>query len=519
MNEDNGFLKGTVILGFSSLVVKFLSAIYRIPLTRMIGAGGMGRYTAAFNFFMPFFSLATAGITPTVSRLCATNTSKDKEYIVSLQRKAALCFGITSFISVGAGLVSGYVYSAYMDIPMIFIGMVLLCPNLIFATFEAIYKGISQGTMNMSVSAKAGVIESSVKTVIGICSVYLAGVLAGSSRGDMQLICAFATVSVSGFVCFAYLYRNFRKTYGKTEKNRTISSRLLFSMAVPISASALVVSLSNFCDSAVCLSIIKNIPDNRLTAAYSFISFSAVEEKAIWLFGVYQGLCLSVVNLIPSLSAAVGASSLPLITKEINQGDGQRIKRQINRIIRLTAAMVVPVSLFVAFFPDKVLITLYGDNDRQTALATEFLGLMAPVAVLSAFSFPLNSIMHSINKSGAILKILLFSCSVKVGLSIALCRVERINIMGCVISQIVFHTLVFILSVNTVKSVYPPKNIFSNIIYPVMLSYILLSFIRCIWGTVFYNIPVEFATIFFGAVFMAVYLSLLLFIGFFVDKK
>jgi len=71
MTKDNSFIRNTAILGVSGIVVKILSAAYRIPLTRMLGARGMGQYTAAFNIFMPFFSLATAGITPTVSRLCA----------------------------------------------------------------------------------------------------------------------------------------------------------------------------------------------------------------------------------------------------------------------------------------------------------------------------------------------------------------------------------------------------------------------------------------------------------------
>ena len=50
------FIKGTVILAVSGIVVKLLSAAYRIPLTRMIGAEGMGKYSAAFNIFMPLFN-------------------------------------------------------------------------------------------------------------------------------------------------------------------------------------------------------------------------------------------------------------------------------------------------------------------------------------------------------------------------------------------------------------------------------------------------------------------------------
>ena len=37
------FIKGTAILAVSGIVVKLLSAAYRIPLTRMIGAEGMGK--------------------------------------------------------------------------------------------------------------------------------------------------------------------------------------------------------------------------------------------------------------------------------------------------------------------------------------------------------------------------------------------------------------------------------------------------------------------------------------------
>ena len=64
--KEDSFLKGTAVLAVSGIVVKLLSAAYRIPLTRMIGAEGMGKYSAAFNIFMPFFSMAVAGITPTV---------------------------------------------------------------------------------------------------------------------------------------------------------------------------------------------------------------------------------------------------------------------------------------------------------------------------------------------------------------------------------------------------------------------------------------------------------------------
>lgn len=520
MINDNTFLKSTAILGLSGIVVKILSAAYRIPLTRMIGAEGMGQYTAAFNIFMPFFSLATAGITPTISRLCAGNTGGNPADIAAVKKKAGRCFGAVSVVMIAAALIVSNIYSVYIDSPMIFVGVALLCPNLFFATYEAIYKGISQGSMDMTASAKASVLESRSKTVIGICSVYFAGMMVRHNRGRAQLICAFATVSICGFICWVYLHNDFRKKYpAAAVSSMNVTAPMLFSMAVPISMSALVVSLSNFCDTVVCLSIVSNIPDSTLMAAYPFVSFTAVEEKAIWLFGVYQGLCLSVVNLIPSLSAAIGSSGLPLITRAVQSGDAGRINHQTGRLVRLTAVCVVPVSLFVMFFARDVLITLYGDNGAQTALASYFLKIMAPVAIVSAFSFPLNSIMHRAGRSASVFRILLVSCVIKVIVSTGLCSVGRINIMGCIISQIIFHTLVFILSLGAVRSVYPVKNILSALVYPLIVSYILLSFIRAVADFILYTIPTAFRTVFCGGVFVLVYLAVIVFTGLFIDKR
>lgn len=518
--NDNIFIKSTAILTISGVVVKLLSAAYRIPLTRMIGAEGMGKYSAAFNIFMPFFSLAVAGITPTVSRLRAVSKAEQLYSYTDIRKTASKYFGIASLVLAATALAVSYIYGGYIGSPMIFIGVALLCPNLIFATFEAVYKGISQGSMNMAVTAKASLLESSAKLIIGITSVYLAGVMVMKNAGDAQLICAFATISICGRICLAYMHRDFGRTYPVNSKTdgRPLSAATLFSMSVPISLSALVVSLANFFDTVICLSIVKSIPDSALIAAYPFISFSAEDKKAIWLFGVYQGLCLSVVNLIPSLSSAVGSSGLPLITRSMRADDRQAVKRQGDKLMNFTSFIVVPVSLFVAFFPNEVLITLYGDRGAQTALATYFIRFMAPVAILSAFTFPLNSILHANKKSDAILKILLFACGVKVVLSGWLCSQPQINIMGCVISQIVFHCIVFVLSVMAVKKYSPGIQVIRTLVMPVSVAYLLLTFLRIFADFVLYTVPTVFKTFLCGGVFVVVYVTIFLFMGFFIDN-
>ena len=253
-------------------------------------------------------------------------------------------------------------------------------------------------------------------------------------------------------------------------------------------------------------------------AAFPFISFTAVQEKALWLFGVYQGLCLSVINLIPSFSAAIGASGLPVISLAVAQGNTGLVRRQTSRLVKLTALCVVPVSLFVMFFSSDVLITLYGNNGAQTTLAAYFLKIMAPVAILSAFSFPLNAIMHSRGKSSTIFRILLVACGAKMVLSARLCSLGSVNIMGCVISQMVFHIIVFALSVRAVASYCPPSGLFRAMAVPAVVAYILLTFVRILADFVLYSLPCAFRTVLCGGLFIAVYGLVMVFASPLIDK-
>ena len=118
-NQDT-FIRSTALLAVSGVAVKILSAAYRIPLTRMIGAEGMGKYSAAFNIFMPFFSLAVAGITPTISRLAAMQKEDDSSAYISIKKKAAGVYGVLSVLLIAVAVVVSWFYSIHMESPMIF---------------------------------------------------------------------------------------------------------------------------------------------------------------------------------------------------------------------------------------------------------------------------------------------------------------------------------------------------------------------------------------------------------------
>ena len=48
MNKNNKILKGAIALGLGAFVTKLLGAIYRIPLTNLLGGLGLGLYQMVF---------------------------------------------------------------------------------------------------------------------------------------------------------------------------------------------------------------------------------------------------------------------------------------------------------------------------------------------------------------------------------------------------------------------------------------------------------------------------------------
>lgn len=62
---------GAGVLLIGSVVAKMLGALYRIPLTNILGAEGMGMYQLVFPVYALFMVLATAGIPTALSRMVA----------------------------------------------------------------------------------------------------------------------------------------------------------------------------------------------------------------------------------------------------------------------------------------------------------------------------------------------------------------------------------------------------------------------------------------------------------------
>ena len=83
----NSLLKSVSILFFATIVAKVIGAVYRIPLTWILGAEGLGIYQLVFPIFSLLLVVSSTG-TPTVlstmisQRLASGQTKNAKQVFV-----------------------------------------------------------------------------------------------------------------------------------------------------------------------------------------------------------------------------------------------------------------------------------------------------------------------------------------------------------------------------------------------------------------------------------------------------
>ena len=76
--KQQSFEYGAIILLCSTMLVKIIGAIFKIPLSRLIGDLGFGYFSSAYDLFTPIYTLAMAGLPIAISRIVAEHMANER---------------------------------------------------------------------------------------------------------------------------------------------------------------------------------------------------------------------------------------------------------------------------------------------------------------------------------------------------------------------------------------------------------------------------------------------------------
>ena len=149
--KQQSFEYGAMILLTSTVLVKLIGAIFKIPLSNLIGDLGFGYFSSAYDLFTPIYTLAMAGLPIAVSRVVAEHMAVGK------YRDVKNALHVTKKIFLITGL-SGLVIMLLLIYPFVKItdptgetiySLFAIAPSLLFCCTMSTYRGYYEGLRNM----------------------------------------------------------------------------------------------------------------------------------------------------------------------------------------------------------------------------------------------------------------------------------------------------------------------------------------------------------------------------------
>ncbi|MFR5061864.1 MAG: oligosaccharide flippase family protein, partial [Christensenellales bacterium] len=160
---------GAGMLAVCSVIAKLLGAMYRIPLTNILGGEGMGLYQMVFPLYTLLLTVSSGGLPVAISRIIAVKLADDDEAgaakVLKVSVAALAVIGIAGSLALALFNDSIAAVQGNRDAALAYVG---IAPAVALVAVLSCYRGYYQGRENMLPSAVSQLIEQAVKLFLGL---------------------------------------------------------------------------------------------------------------------------------------------------------------------------------------------------------------------------------------------------------------------------------------------------------------------------------------------------------------
>lgn len=421
--ENKTYLRGALILIISNAIVKIIGAIFKIPLTNLIGKEGLGYFSVAYNIYSALFVLSTAGLPVALSKMIAEADALGR--VIEVRKIVRVAF--STFAVVGAAA-SGVMFFGARQITM-FIGnasaypaVLAIAPALFFVSVTSTIRGYYQGLSNMAPTAVSQIIEALCKLVVGFAAAWY--VLEKLNMGP-EYAAAGAIFGVMLGTALSAVYLLWKKSREKIkipinsksldQQGRSEILRNLIRIALPITIGSSVLSLTNLIDMIVVM--------NRLQD----VGFS--ETAANGLYGAYN-MSLTLFNLPQTLIVAIAITVIPAISAAFARRDTAGASRTIEYAMRMTAILSLPAAAGLSILSAPILNLLYYKRPDDVMIAAPLLTILGFAVLFVAMVSLTNAILQAMGKVNIPVFTMIAGGAVKLVVNYFLVGTSEVNIYG-----------------------------------------------------------------------------------------
>lgn len=356
------FVHGALILMLSNIIVKAAGALFKIPLSNVIGDGAMGYFGTAYSIYSVCFLISTAGLPVAISRMVSSAIARKRMGEAErIYRVSLLIFVIIGLFGTGLLFFGANALARVIDNPQLAVCIQTISPIMFFICLVSCTRGYFQGNQNMIPTAISQVIEVMGKLGLGLA----AGIFASKQGYAPQTVAAFALSGVTLGVILSAVYMSFAKAVAKRDREVGLDTakrskgeiaKELIAIAIPITISSSIMSLTSVIDSMVS---VKRLNDTCVDVTY-FSQKS--EELAMAIYGAYSAKAITLFNLPTTIVQPFAISIIPAISGAEAQNNKTELKKSIDFTFRMVGAICLPCAFGIGVMAKPILNLLFSGN-------------------------------------------------------------------------------------------------------------------------------------------------------------
>lgn len=391
MFKKRTFIKGTFILIFAGFLIKIIGFFFRIFLSRVLGANGLGIYQLIFPIQGFCYALCSAGIQTAISQMTAGHNNEQTDN----ESKKILCSGM--ILSVTCSLITAillYTNSEWISVHILSesrctIPLQYLSYSIPFSSIHSCISGYYYGKNKAGIPAWSQLVEQ----IVRVASIYMIWItICGNgdvfSPGNAVIGSAIGEISSAAFCILSLNVKNpfaFKPVYlGRIAK-----------ASIPLTSNR------------VMLSIFQSIEAILLPSQLR--SFGLTVETSLAVYGVLTGMALPFILFPATITTAMSSLLLPIIAEADSDNNEQQIKATSE--FSITISILIGIYCTALFYKYGLTIGTTIFNDKSAGYFLMVLSWLCPFMFVS---ITLASILNGLGHTSSTFMLNIISITIRI---------------------------------------------------------------------------------------------------------
>ena len=415
--ERTSMLYGTLLLTGTGIFSQALGFVYRIFLSRLIGAEVMGLYQLVMPVYSVLMSVTAVGLTAAVSNLSAEYHARGNRAAISALLRRCLTLFLALLIPAAAVVIlcCDPISVYLLGDARTQMGLVLLLPCVLLTGVENLHKHYFYGTGNVRPPAAVELCEQLIRAaaVLGLLVLFL--------PQNPERTVALIVLGMTGCELFSALTllllarRSLDRAAGLpgTPPARRTLTRRVAGVALPVGMTSL---LGNLMGSATAVLIPQQL-----------VRSGAEVSQAMSAFGVMCGMTIPMLCLPTAFIGALGLTLMPRLAQAAALGRTDLVRSRLDRAILATSVLVLPAMALLTALGPTLGVLLF----REPA-AGDFLLPLAVGVAFTCYQAVLAGALNGVGRQKTAARNALLSAVTELGCTFFLMGLPGVGLKGYV---------------------------------------------------------------------------------------